>query len=889
MSFGDTKDEKESHVGEVTDIQEVGLPVLDWVAERLGIPPNEDDGTYPREAHYMADKFAQMTEDEALVICKTNLEYHDNDSNFREEYRDQLTELLDAYFGSPDSPQQSAPFSGEKDTCPEGNAFADPVERALYLRFWATVFHWWSPYPEVRAVTDPFDDQDQTTLTWRVYVIGTIWVGVSAFVNQFFSVRQPAISLSGSVCQLLLYPSGRLLQYCLPDWGFSVRGKRITLNPGVWSQKEQLLCTIMITCAAGTPYITSNVLTQYMPIFYNQSWAGGFGYSFLLMLVTQFMGFGLAGLLRRVAVYPVKSMWPTLLPTLAVNKALLAPNRKETINGWTINRYYFFFLVFVASFLYFWVPNYLWQSLSTWNWMTWIAPDNSDLANITGSINGLGYNPIPTFDWNVINFGISPILLPLGTSINTYVGMFVSGLFIIAIYYSNNNYTRWLPINSNRLYDNKGKQYKVTKILTNFVFDEEKYKSYSPPYYTAANLMLYGAFFAIYPLGFLYTTLNNYETMWTALKETALSFRYLNRSNFEGLDDPFSRHQRKYKEVPDWWFYVILVVIFGLSVALVEHWPTDTPVWVIVLCLGLVAVFVIPFTIFMSYTGVTLTLNVLAELIVGYALPGKFQALNMSKALSVQVASQAQNYAQDQKLVHYAHLAPRQIFFTQMWATLVNGLVCLGVMQFQMHDVENICEADNAMKFTCPGENTFFSASIIWGVIGPKRIFDHQYPTLKWMFLLGAGVAVLFWAVQTAIPALIVKRYPHKLRAVKKYRRYALMPNPILLCQSCLGWAPYNLSYFTGGFYMALFWNGYLKSRFINWWRKYAFIFSAGMETGIALSAIVIFFAVQYQSRDISWWGNNVYGDGVDGGTLPIAHPPLPEVGYFGPSPANYP
>jgi hypothetical protein len=68
-------------------------------------------------------------------------------------------------------------------------------------------------------------------------------------------------------------------------------------------------------------------------------------------------------------------------------------------------------------------------------------------------------------------------------------------------------------------------------------------------------------------------------------------------------------------------------------------------------------------------------------------------------------------------------------------------------MQFQF-SINDICTKHNAMKFSCPNETTLFSASIIWGLVGPKRIFDHQYPVLKWMFLRGAGVGLVFWAVQ---------------------------------------------------------------------------------------------------------------------------------------------
>lgn len=41
-------------------------------------------------------------------------------------------------------------------------------------------------------------------------------------------------------------------------------------------------------------------------------------------------------------------------------------------------------------FLYYWLPGYLFTALSTFNWMTWIAPNNLTLVILTGSSLGLG-------------------------------------------------------------------------------------------------------------------------------------------------------------------------------------------------------------------------------------------------------------------------------------------------------------------------------------------------------------------------------------------------------------------------------------------------------------------------------------------------------------------
>lgn len=126
-------------------------------------------------------------------------------------------------------------------------------------------------------------------------------------------------------------------------------------------------------------------------------------------------------------VYPTRAIWPTFLPTLGLHKALMAPEKQERINGWIISRYSFFFVTFGSSFVHSWVPNYLFGAVSSFNWMTWIVPENNALANITGSVSGLGLYPIPS--WNILNFN-GGLVVPFYSQVNQY---FVSILGFIAI------------------------------------------------------------------------------------------------------------------------------------------------------------------------------------------------------------------------------------------------------------------------------------------------------------------------------------------------------------------------------------------------------------------------------------------------------------------------
>lgn len=110
-----------------------------------------------------------------------------------------------------------------------------------------------SPYSEVRAVVEPHDDPDLPCGTIRVYVIGLAFVVLVAFINQLFSVRQPAISIGSAVVQLLAFPVGRAAERVLPDIGVTLFGVRHSLNPGPFNKKEHMLISIMANVGMTLP------------------------------------------------------------------------------------------------------------------------------------------------------------------------------------------------------------------------------------------------------------------------------------------------------------------------------------------------------------------------------------------------------------------------------------------------------------------------------------------------------------------------------------------------------------------------------------------------------------------------------------------------------------
>lgn len=77
---------------------------------------------------------------------------------------------------------------------------------------------------------------------------------------------------------------------------------------------------------------------------------------------------------------------------------------------------------------------------------------------------------------------------------------------------------------------------------------------------------------------------------------------------------------------------------------------------------------------------------------------------------------QALLFCNDLKLAHYIKIPPRHTFVCQVAATLVNTFVAASIYNFQM-SFPNVCTKDAAFRFVCPGQTTFFTGAVFWGVM----------------------------------------------------------------------------------------------------------------------------------------------------------------------------
>jgi OPT family small oligopeptide transporter len=352
----------------------------------------------------------------------------------------------------------------------------------------------------------------------------------------------------------------------------------------------------------------------------------------------------------------------------------------------------------------------------------------------------------------------------------------------------------------------------------------------------------------IYPAAIVYALLYYSRIMLISTKKFIHGMLHPMRT-LQNFDDPFSRRVRRYKEVPEWWFMVIFVGSIAMAIGVVEGYrDTQTPVWTIFMAIVINLLFILPFGYLYATTALQFDVNVLIELVIGYALPGHGTANMITKTIATNFMSQTENYVTNQKQSHYCGIAPRSLFRIQILSVILSSFASIGILWFQLTGgVADMCSQTQIDKFTCANTRTFFSASVIWAVIGPKRVFNTLYPAMKYCFLIGAILPIPFY---------LANRYGP---------RWTRNFNVLVLISGPINWAPYNFMYYTPNFYCGFIFNYWIRRRYATWWQKYNYLLYAALGAGLAWSAFIMFFATEYNHQAaVNWWGNNVPYAGLD-------------------------
>ncbi|XP_021833452.1 oligopeptide transporter 4-like [Prunus avium] len=705
-----------------------------------------------------------------------------------------------------------------------------------------------SPIEQVRLTVTNTDDPTLPVWTFRMWFLGLLSCALLSFLNQFFSYRTEPLIVTQITVQVSTLPIGHFMAKVLPTNKFHIPGfgsRSFSLNPGPFNIKEHVLITIFANAGSafglGSAYAVG--IVNIIKAFYGRKIS--LLASWLLIITTQVLGYGWAGLLRKYVVEPAHMWWPNTLVQVSLFRALHEKDEQR------MSRAKFFLIALVCSFTWYAFPGYLFTTLTNISWVCWLFSKSVTAQQIGSGMRGLGVGAL-TLDWSAVaSFLFSPLISPFFVIVNVFAGYALILYFAIPIaYWGLDLYTaQRFPIFSSHLFTAQGQDYNITAIVN------DKFELDIPKYEEQGRIHL-STFFAL-TYGFGFATIASTLTHVALFYGREILDRY--RASYKGKEDIHTRLMRRYKDIPSWWFYMMLIITVAVSLVLctVLNDQVQMPWWGLLFAAAMAFAFTLPISIITATTNQTPGLNIITEYIMGIILPGRPIANVCFKTYGYMSMAQAVSFLNDFKLGHYMKIPPRSMFLVQFIGTILAGTVNLAVAHWLLNSITNICVDDphSDSPWTCPGDRVFFDASVIWGLAGPKRIFGTLgiYGAMNWFFLGGAVGPVIVWVLHKAYP---------------KQNWIRLINLPVLL--GATGSMPpatalnYN-SWIIVGTIFNFFVFRYRK----KWWQRYNYVLSAALDAGLAFMAVLLYLSVGMENKSVAWWGTN--GEHCDLATCPTA------------------
>ncbi|PPR94023.1 hypothetical protein GOBAR_AA26633 [Gossypium barbadense] len=703
------------------------------------------------------------------------------------------------------------------------------------------------PVKQVEITVPKTDDPTLPAVTFRMWVLGLSSCIVLSFVNQFFWYRKMPLTISSISAMIAVVPLGHLMAKTLPHCVFFENTRlEFSMNPGPFNMKEHVLITIFANSGAGSVYAT-HILSA-VKLYYKRKLT--FLPALLVMITTQVLGFGWAGIFRKYLVEPGEMWWPSNLVMVSLFRALHDKEERPK-GGTTLNQ--FFLLVLICSFAYYVLPGYLFTTLTSFSWVCWLAPKSVLVQQLGSGLNGLGIGSFG-IDWATISSYLgSPLASPWFATANIAVGFFLVMYVMTPLTYWFDVYkAKTFPIYSSELFKSNGESYDILSIVNpSFHLDKEVYGQNDRVHLSAFFAMTYGLGFATLTATLFHVLLFDGKELW---QQTKSAFGGNNKI------DIHTRLMKKYKSVPTWWFTMILVLNLALILFTCEYYneSLQLPWWGVLLACAIALFFTLPIGIIAATTNQAPGLNIITEYVIGYMYPEHPVANMCFKVYGYISMVQALTFVSDFKLGHYMKIPPRSMFTAQMVGTLVAVFVYTITAWWLMEEIPNLCDTSllpHDSPWTCPMDRVFFDASVIWGLVGPRRIFgtEGEYGNVNWFFLGGALAPFLVWLA-------------HKVFPDKEWIR--LIHMPVLLGATSM-MPPASAVNFTSWLLVG-FLSGFVVFKYRpEWWKRYNYVLSGGLDAGTAFMTVLLFLTLQSKEIGVSWWGND--GEGCPLAACPTA------------------
>lgn len=712
--------------------------------------------------------------------------------------------------------------------------------------------------PSVRQTVALTDDPTIPVITFRFFVLATIFVIPGAFIDTVNQFRTTLAPYSIFFVQIAAHWAGELMARHIPARTIGWGRFRFSLNPGPWSVKEAAIVTIAAKSGA-CGNLGTNTLTM-VEVYFGTRVPAAAAIGFMMAIV--FVGYSYAAIARSMVSYDPQFPWPLALMQTALLRSQAREGEQTSDSGreraetggsasdsgpkspivsvtpissgsnQSNKEMKVFFVVAVGICAWQMLPEYFFPLTSSVAVLCYIAPHNA-VANFVGL--GLGGMGVLNFSFDWANITSQILLYPYWLQVVQFIG-FVLGAWVlipIAKWSSLVEYKHGLM--SNRLFTADGSLYPTEKLITAAGnFNATAYAQYGHVHLGAQRSWNMFFDYAAYVSGVVWVVLFG----WTQLRRSFSTPTVFN--------DRLNTLNRAYVEVPAWYY----VVMFGLSVTvLAAVYATGylfIPWWTCVVALVVGLVIVSPLIWLYALSNFQLPIGTFNELLYGVLVQDLPQKHPAGAAFFTCVAGdawyRAQHHLELMKLGFYNHLPPRLVFFAQVYGELIG--VPINFISFRWvlatkWDFIAGKATDPLHQWTAQALVSTHSNAIQYVVLGPARLFAN-YPVLPYGFVLGL--------VAPVVMIMLHRRFPRG--------QFNLWNTTVLFS---------TLSRFYGNIS-----TGYL-SKFIGatvshlhvarhrsyLWRRYHFLVAAALDTGYSLSLSAVFTAAAWGWSAPVWFGND--------------------------------
>ncbi|KAG6030296.1 hypothetical protein E4U41_000128 [Claviceps citrina] len=702
----------------------------------------------------------------------------------------------------------------------------------------------------VRRVVSFTDDPSEPTLTFRYFLLTILFVAPGAFLSQMGHFRTTYAPYSIFFVQIASNYAGVWLAKVLPDWTVRVPFSRgrwgFRLNPGPFSSKEHVLITI--SAASGATYNLGYTPIAMSELYFGERVNGAVAVFFMLAIT--WTGYSYAALARQFLIYDPQYPWFQAL----CQTALFETQKKQRENPSRLSRKQIrvFFGVLVAVILWQFLPEFVFPMLGSLAVLCWIAPRNPTANFIGAGFGGMGFLNL-SLDWSSIASGSSLFLTPWWTQVIVFVA-FVLSAWVLLPAAKWGGLAQWdHRLMSNRIFLENGTKYPLTSLLTpDMQLNQTALDQHGNLYVGAQYLWNMFFDYAAYSSALVWMGLFG----WPQIKASVTKFLERRRAKdtrkvTEQYTDQLNILQRRYDEIPFWWFAALFLVSLLIMVVICARGLLFIPVWTYFVGIATGAVIVVPLGWLYALSNFQLAVGSTNELLYGLminAVSGWKNPCGASTygAVAGDAWYRAQLNLQDMKIGHLMKIPPKAVFFSQIFGSLIGIPVDYAVIRWVLDtkfDYISGLAADPTHQWTGQQLSSSLTLGVQYVLVGPRRLFRQDlFRAVPYGFLLGAGAPVLLF--------LLHRRFPRaKLHLFNTTIFFSSMSS--FVGNISTGY----LSSFLGGF-VVMYW---CYRRRYDVWARWNYILAAAFDAGFNFNMLLIFlcFGAAKVVNMPNWWGNN--------------------------------